>query len=290
MDALSILSSEVPHLKSSFDSAIVIGTAEVGMTQYILWMIIRWLITLAVVMAAAKKLTLVPSGKFSSIVEYGYNFVAKDMGEGVIGHGYKKHVPFLATLFFFILLSNFVGLIPGCKPPTGTISVTWALATISFFYFNYYGIKAHGGIGYIKSLAPSGLPAPMVPVIWFFELISLILRWLTLAVRLYGNMFAGHMVLGIFIQRLPDRWHPVHGSSHRRPFHSVVPYGRRNVCTRDAGCVPSGIRFHHPERGLHQPGHVRSLRLIRLTRGIRRTRTVCSHPDLGFCRHIHVAG
>lgn len=168
------------------------------MTQYILWMIICWLITLAVVMAAAKKLTLVPSGKFSSIVEYGYNFVAKDMGEGVIGHGYKKHVPFLATLFFFILISNFVGLIPGCKTPTGTISVTWALATISFFYFNYYGIKAHGGIGYLKSLAPSGLPAPMVPVIWFFELISLILRWLTLAVRLYGNMFAGHMVLGIF--------------------------------------------------------------------------------------------
>jgi len=168
------------------------------MTQYILWMVIYWLITLAVVMSAAKKLTIVPSGKFASIVEYGYNFVAKDMGEGVIGHGYKKHVPFLATMFFFILISNFVGLIPGCKTPTGTISVTWALATISFFYFNYYGIKAHGGLGYIKSLAPSGLPGPMVPVIWFFELISLILRWLTLAVRLYGNMFAGHMVLGIF--------------------------------------------------------------------------------------------
>lgn len=198
MDALTILSSEVPHLQASFDSAIVIGSAEVGMTQYILWMIICWLITLAVVMAAAKKLTIVPSGKFASIVEYGYNFVAKDMGEGVIGHGYKKHVPFLATLFFFILISNFVGLIPGCKTPTGAISVTWALATISFFYFNYYGIKAHGGLNYIKSLAPSGLPKPMVPIIWFFELISLILRWLTLAVRLYGNMFAGHMVLGIF--------------------------------------------------------------------------------------------
>ena len=198
MDALSILSADVPHLQESFNSVVVIGTAEIGMTQYILWMIICWLITLAVVMAAAKKLTLVPSGKFSSIVEYGYNFVAKDMGEGVIGHGYKKHVPFLATLFFFILISNFVGLIPGCKTPTGTISVTWALATISFFYFNYYGIKAHGGLAYIKSLAPSGLPKPMVPIIWFFELISLILRWLTLAVRLYGNMFAGHMVLGIF--------------------------------------------------------------------------------------------
>ena len=120
------------------------------------------------------------------------------MGQSAIGHGFKRHVPFLATLFFFILISNFVGLIPGCKTPTGSISVTWALAIISFVYFNYWGVKAHGGWGYIKSIAPSGLPKPMVPVIWFFEFLSMVLRALTLAVRLYGNMFAGHMVLGIF--------------------------------------------------------------------------------------------
>ncbi|MDD7369446.1 MAG: F0F1 ATP synthase subunit A, partial [Berryella intestinalis] len=68
----------------------------------------------------------------------------------------------------------------------------------AFAYFNYWGVKAHGGWGYIKSIAPSGLPAPMVPVIWFFEFLSLVLRALTLAVRLYGNMFAGHMALGVF--------------------------------------------------------------------------------------------
>ncbi|MCL2826806.1 MAG: F0F1 ATP synthase subunit A, partial [Eggerthellaceae bacterium] len=106
--------------------------------------------------------------------------------------------PFLATLFFFILVSNFVGLIPGCKTPTGTISITWALSICSFVYFNYWGVKAHGGLGYIKSLAPSGLPIVLVPIIWFFELVSLCLRAFTLAVRLYGNMFAGHMVLGVF--------------------------------------------------------------------------------------------
>lgn len=198
MDAISTLSADVPHLQESFNSAIVIGNAEFGLTQYILWMIICWIITLAVVILVGRKLTLIPTNKFINTVEYGYQFVRNDMGEGVIGHGFKKHVPFLATLFFFILISNFVGLIPGCKTPTGTISVTWALATLSFLYFNWCGIKAHGGLGYIKSIAPSGLPAPMVPIIWFFELISLILRWLTLAVRLYGNMFAGHMVLGIF--------------------------------------------------------------------------------------------
>ena len=104
----------------------------------------------------------------------------------------------MATLFFFILISNFVGLIPGCKTPTGSISITWALAAISFIYFIFWGIKAKGGLTYLKSFAPAGLPKVMVPIIWFLELISTCIRWLTLAVRLYGNMFAGHMVLGIF--------------------------------------------------------------------------------------------
>ena len=99
----------------------------------------------------------------------------------------------MATLFFFILISNFVGLIPGCKTPTGSISITWALAAISFIYFIFWGIKAKGLGGYLKSFAPSGLP-----IVWFLELFSTVLRVLTLAVRLYGNMFAGHMVLGIF--------------------------------------------------------------------------------------------
>ncbi len=198
MDALTELSNGVEHLVSSFDSAYLIGSGSFGLTQYTFWMIICLVLTLAVVLGASKRLTLIPNNKFVNMVEYGYQFCCKDMGSDPIGHGYKRHMPFLATLFFFILISNFVGLIPGCKTPTGTISVTWALAIISFVYFNYWGFKVKGGIGYLKSFAPSGLPTVMVPVVWFLELFSTILRALTLAVRLYGNMFAGHMVLGIF--------------------------------------------------------------------------------------------
>ena len=198
MNPIEVLQEHVPELSESFNSAIVIGNSSFGMTQYVLWMIICWIITAIVVLQVAKKLTLIPKNKFVNTVEYGYQFVRNDMGEGVIGHGYKNHIPFLATMFFFILIANFVGLIPGCKTPTGTISITWALATISFIYFNYWGFKVHGGIGYLKSFAPSGLPIVMVPIIWFLELFSCVIRWLTLAVRLYGNMFAGHMVLGIF--------------------------------------------------------------------------------------------
>lgn len=198
MNPLEALAEEAAHLQHSFDPAYLIGSGGFGVTQYTFWMIICFVITLIIVMAVGKRLTLVPKNKFTNMVEYGYEFVKKDMGEGAIGHGYKKHIPFLATLFFFVLIANFVGLIPGAKAATGSISVTWALAAISFVYFNFWGFKTHGGWGYIKSIAPSGLPLVMVPIIWFFEFISLVLRVLTLAVRLYGNMFAGHMVLGIF--------------------------------------------------------------------------------------------
>ena len=193
-----MLTEHAQELRESFVPHVVLGNGTVGLTQYTFYMILVWIIVALIVCLVAKRLTLIPTNKFLNTVEYGYQFVRNDIGEGVIGHGFKKHVPFLATLFFFILVANFVGLIPGAGAATGAISVTWALATISFVYFNYWGIKAHGGLGYIKSIAPSGLPAPMVPIIWIFEFISLVLRWLTLAVRLYGNMFAGHMVLGIF--------------------------------------------------------------------------------------------
>ena len=200
MDPLEFVNEEVPHLQESLMNPawIINDGGTIGFTQYVFWMCIIFAIVLAIVLAVSKRLTLVPNNKFVNMVEYGYQFVRKDMGEGIIGHGYKKHIPFLATLFFFILVSNFVGLIPGCKTPTGSLSITWALAIISFVYFNACGIKQFGVLGYIKHIAPSGLPAVMVPIIWVLEVVSLLLRALTLAVRLFGNMFAGHMALGVF--------------------------------------------------------------------------------------------
>ena len=197
-EALNKFVEEARHLSETFDSHTVFSIGGWDISQYTLYMFFILALVLMVVLIGGRKLQLVPKNKFLNTVEYGYDFVNTSIGQDVIGEGFKKHIPFLCTLFFFILISNVVGLIPGCKTPTGTISVTWALALISFVYFNYYGIKARGGLGYLKSIAPSGLPKVMVPVIWFFEFISLVLRLLTLAVRLYGNMFAGHMVLGIF--------------------------------------------------------------------------------------------
>ncbi len=196
---LADISAPIEELSESFNSAFVVSFGNgIGITQYVFWMIIICLIVIIGVLVGVRKVKVQPHGKFAGLIDWGYDAIRRNMGEGAIGHGYKKHLPFLATLFFFILTCNIVGLIPGAKTPTGSLSVTWALSLISFCYFNYWGFKTKGGLGYLKSIAPSGLPIVMVPIIWFFEFFSLVVRLLTLAVRLYGNMFAGHTILGVF--------------------------------------------------------------------------------------------
>ncbi len=202
-EAIKFLSERIPELQESLSVGswqIIAGSGDLSITTFSLYMFVMVLVVAALVIAAAgrAKGSLVPEGRLVSLVDYGYNFVSENLCKGTIGHGYKKHVPFLATLFFFILVCNFVGLIPGAKAATGSLNITWALAIISFVYFIAQGVKAHGALGYIKSIAPSGLPGPMVPIVWVLEAFSTLLRALTLAVRLYGNMFAGHMALGVF--------------------------------------------------------------------------------------------
>lgn len=197
-EALSQFVEEAQHLSDSFDSMTVFSIAGWNVSQYVLYMFLALILVLLIVLIAGRKLELIPHNKLTHTIEYGYSFISESVGADVIGEGYKKHVPFLATLFFFILVANVIGLIPGAKAAMGTISITWALAVVSFVYFNFYGLKELGILHYMKSFAPAGIPAPMVPIIWFLEFVSMVIRVLTLAVRLYGNMLAGHMVLAVF--------------------------------------------------------------------------------------------
>ena len=87
-------------------------------------MIVCCIIVLCVVFIAKRNLVLIPNNKFTSFVEFGYGFVRNDIAQGIIGANYKKHVPIMASLFFFIFVANFVGLIPGAKAATGSISIT----------------------------------------------------------------------------------------------------------------------------------------------------------------------
>jgi F-type H+-transporting ATPase subunit a len=121
--------------------------------------------------------------------------LVNDMAEGMIGHDGRQYVPLLATMFTFILFANLVGLLPGFTPPTGNIGTTLGLGIVSFLAYNYYGFREHG-VSYLKHFAgPVIWLAPLMAVV---EVLSHVFRPVSLAIRLFGNMFADHLVLGIF--------------------------------------------------------------------------------------------
>jgi len=107
----------------------------------------------------------------------------------------KKYFPLLAGSFFFILFLNLLGVIPGFLPPTGTLNTTLAFGILIFVLYNYYGFKEHG-ISYLKQFAgPVLFLAPLMIVI---ELISHLVRPISLSLRLFMNITGDHMVLGVF--------------------------------------------------------------------------------------------
>jgi len=107
----------------------------------------------------------------------------------------KKYFPLLAGSFFFILFLNLLGVIPGFLPPTGTLNTTLAFGILIFVLYNYYGFKEHG-ISYLKQFA--GPVLFLAPLMIIIEIISHLVRPLSLSLRLFMNITGDHMVLGVF--------------------------------------------------------------------------------------------
>jgi F-type H+-transporting ATPase subunit a len=200
VEAFEKLPGELEELVDSFSSHAAWGNLTFGVTQYSFYMYIACILLLVVIMVFKKKqaASLVPEGRFVNLVEYGVEFVRDDVLAGTLGDSWREHFPFLATIFFFVLFNNFIGLIPGMHPGTGCIGGTFAVALMSFVYFIYVGCKKKGVWGYIKSLAPAGVMFPINLLVWLIEVFSTFLRLITLAVRLFCNMYAGHIVMGTF--------------------------------------------------------------------------------------------
>jgi F-type H+-transporting ATPase subunit a len=140
--------------------------------------------------------TAVPGDRLSLrlVVQYFVEAIS-NLAEGVIGHHASRHVPLLGSLFLFILVSNLLGLVPGFASPTSNFSITLALGTVSFLAYNWHGFREHGA-GYLRQfLGPVIFLAPLMLVV---ELFSHAFRPLSLAIRLFANMFADHMVVEKF--------------------------------------------------------------------------------------------
>jgi F-type H+-transporting ATPase subunit a len=111
-----------------------------------------------------------------------------------------KYVTIVGSLFLYIFFCNILGIIPGFEAATGNINTNLAMAVIIFLLYNYYGIKEHG-IGYIKQF--TGPILWLAPLMVCIEVLSHLFRPLSLSIRLFGNMFGDHMVLGIFSDLVP---------------------------------------------------------------------------------------
>ena len=151
--------------------------------------------------ATTRRAAIVPS-KGQWLTEGLYGFVRNGVARDIIGSkDFLRYVPLLFSMFVLILVNNLFGVIPPIQYPTmSRIAIPIAMTLVVYVTYLYIGMKRVGVGAYFKNLVPSGLPGWIVPFIFFLELITFfITRPLTLALRLFGNMFAGHLLLLLFI-------------------------------------------------------------------------------------------
>ncbi|HXV73508.1 MAG TPA: F0F1 ATP synthase subunit A [Sphingomonadales bacterium] len=134
-------------------------------------------------------------GRWQSMVEMAYEFVASMLTD-MVGKEARKYFPFVFTLFMFILVANLMGMIPGAFTVTSHIIVTFAFAALVFIGVTVIGFINHG-LRFLKLFVPSGVPIGLALVLIPIELLSYMVRPVSLSVRLFANMMAGHTMLKV---------------------------------------------------------------------------------------------
>jgi len=176
-------------------------TFVLGVTKPMLQIVLAAVIVGAFFWVASRQRAMVP-GKMQFIGEGAYGFVRNSLARDIIGgRDYRTYVPYLFTLFFFILVNNLFATVPFIQFPTFSRSgMVYGLAILSWVIYNGAGIKRHGFVGYLKlQTVPPGISGPMLLLLVPLEFMSNILvRPVTLALRLFANMFAGHLLLILF--------------------------------------------------------------------------------------------
>jgi F-type H+-transporting ATPase subunit a len=176
-------------------------TMYLGVTKPIIQLVLSAVVLYMLFRAMSAKRAMVP-GRLQFAGESMYGFVRNSMGRDIIGsHDFMRFVPYLFTLFFFILLNNFFASIPFIQFPTfSRAGMVYGLAALSWIIYNTVGIKKHGFVGYMKlQTVPAGIKGPMLLLLVPLEFMSnIVVRPVTLALRLFANMMAGHLLLILF--------------------------------------------------------------------------------------------
>lgn len=181
---------------------IEIGGVDVSFTNSSLWMVIAVGAASFMLTASMSGRAMVP-GRWQSIAELAYEFIAKLLSDSA-GRDARKYFPLVFSLFIFVLFANLLGLIPYAFTATSHIIVTFAMAIAVFLGVTLLGFLKHG-FKFFGFFVPHGVPWIMLPLLVPIEIISYLLRPITLSLRLFANMLAGHTlikVIGGFIVAL----------------------------------------------------------------------------------------
>ncbi|MET0258457.1 MAG: F0F1 ATP synthase subunit A [Methylobacterium sp.] len=174
---------------------IEIGGVDFSFTNSSLFMVATVAVATGFLYWSTRGRGLVP-GRSQSVSELSYEFIAKMLRDAAGKEG-MRFFPFVFSLFMFILVANLIGMFPYFFTVTSHIIVTFALALLVIGTVVAYGIKANG-LGWFKVFVPSGVPGAILPFVVLIELISFLSRPISLSVRLFANMLAGHITLKVF--------------------------------------------------------------------------------------------
>lgn len=168
---------------------------DASFTNSALWMVAVIAAISAFMIFSVSERALVP-GRWQSMAELSYEFVANMLRQNTGNEG-QPFFPFVFSLFMFILFANMFGLLPYAFTVTSHIIVTFAMAAFVIGGITLFGLYKHG-LGWFRLFVPSGVPVVLLPLITLIELISYLTRPISLSVRLFANMLAGHTMLKVF--------------------------------------------------------------------------------------------
>lgn len=172
-----------------------IGGVDASFTNSALFMVLAVVLVSLLMMTATRRRALIP-GRWQALAEMTYDFVAGMVRDNVGSDG-RRYFPFVFTLFTFILFGNLLGLIPYSFTFTSHIIVTFALAMMVFLGVTMIGLIRHG-FHFLSFFVPKGVPVFMLPFMVPIEIVSYLSRPISLSIRLFANMMAGHTMLKVF--------------------------------------------------------------------------------------------
>ncbi len=172
-----------------------IGNLDISFTNSALYMALVTTFAIIFMIFATRKKSLIP-GRLQTIAELTYNFIINIVRTSIGNEG-NKFFPLIFSLFIFILLCNVMGMTPYSFTVTSHIIVTFALSMIAFLTITIFAITRNGLKGFFHMFLPSGVPMVMAPMIFLIEFFSYLIRPITLSVRLFANIVAGHVLLKV---------------------------------------------------------------------------------------------